>query len=620
MYTVTFYSFKGGVGRTMAMVNTGLALANSGRRVLLVDFDLEAPGLTTFDRLRSHGPQRGIVEFVSNYLRTGTAPELEDYIFEAPMSKGRGKTWVLPAGREDSAYRKSLAEINWVDLYNQKDGFLLFEDMKYQIENIYKPDYVLIDSRTGHSDIEGICTRHLPDAVVILFFPNEQNLSGLDTVCRNIRAEKDAGLRKEITLHFVMSNVPDLDDEDLILKRRIREFRKRLDFKRLSTTIHHYNSLTLLNQSVFILDRPASRLAKQYRRLLDEIVKCNFSDKVGALDYLKDVGASDRRSPNLIHGVSWLQNTEDRVRSIAAKFPNDSEIQLAAATAFKSLGRVEDAVNRLDKILADKPELVEARIERASYRATLGDTSHAVADLMESIKSPQISAWQAVTAIRLLSTLDIARFSEAVVSSAVSSLSADAKIIVADDAMRNARTWDNPNVISALISIFEGLIDGEIGDPDDTTAAVRELTLLLIHEGRWDEALRIVAPLGEPDPNIADIFNCSMARWGRDGEPPVALMERVLEKISTGEVKNDANFYQCLAVAACAVGRHGEAMNYLETAIRVVPDFQRTVFSCWRYEFVLPEQFLRDCQAVLSMIKGAQVVPDFIARIRPGAG
>ena len=48
MYVVTFYSFKGGVGRSMSLVNVGVQLAESGKKVLLVDFDLEAPGLPTF--------------------------------------------------------------------------------------------------------------------------------------------------------------------------------------------------------------------------------------------------------------------------------------------------------------------------------------------------------------------------------------------------------------------------------------------------------------------------------------------------------------------------------------------------------------------------------------------
>ncbi len=40
MYTVTFYSFKGGVGRTMALVNVAFELAKQGRSIMMVDFDL----------------------------------------------------------------------------------------------------------------------------------------------------------------------------------------------------------------------------------------------------------------------------------------------------------------------------------------------------------------------------------------------------------------------------------------------------------------------------------------------------------------------------------------------------------------------------------------------------
>ena len=74
MYVTTFYSFKGGVGRTMALVNVAVELAQRGRRVLAVDFDLEAPGLDTFNILRSRKRRPGIVDFVTEYLDTGRAP------------------------------------------------------------------------------------------------------------------------------------------------------------------------------------------------------------------------------------------------------------------------------------------------------------------------------------------------------------------------------------------------------------------------------------------------------------------------------------------------------------------------------------------------------------------
>ena len=76
MYINTFYSFKGGVGRTMALANVAVHLARRGRRVLLVDFDLEAPGLDTFPALRPEEPVPGLVDYVAEYLETDQAPDV----------------------------------------------------------------------------------------------------------------------------------------------------------------------------------------------------------------------------------------------------------------------------------------------------------------------------------------------------------------------------------------------------------------------------------------------------------------------------------------------------------------------------------------------------------------
>jgi hypothetical protein len=44
--------------------------------------------------------------------------------------------------------------------------------------------YVLIDSRTGVTDTSGICTRLMPEKLVVVFAPNAQNLDGLQDVVR----------------------------------------------------------------------------------------------------------------------------------------------------------------------------------------------------------------------------------------------------------------------------------------------------------------------------------------------------------------------------------------------------------------------------------------------------
>ncbi|MCY4060667.1 MAG: AAA family ATPase, partial [Gammaproteobacteria bacterium] len=288
MYTTTFYSFKGGVGRSMALANVAVELANRGRRVLAVDFDLEAPGLDTFDVLRPATRVPGIIDFVGDYLDSNKAPDVSRYLSVLPdAGDGGGELWIMPSGVQDAAYAAHYNQIDWADLYERRDGYILFEDLKAQWKQIVNPDYVLIDSRTGHTDTGGICTRQLPDAVAILFFPNEQNLRGLTKVVKDIRAETSGPLARKIHLHFVMSNVPDLDDEDRILHSKIAAFGDQLGFSGEPLVVHRYDSLSLLNQSVFAKDRPRSRLAKEYRQLVREIVGRNLADRDGALDYIK---------------------------------------------------------------------------------------------------------------------------------------------------------------------------------------------------------------------------------------------------------------------------------------------------------------------------------------------
>ena len=283
MYTTTFYSYKGGVGRTLALVNAGVELALRDRRVLLVDFDLEAPGLDTFEAFKSREPRLGILDYIQHYLESGHPDALDQYVHQCQVGTEGKDVWLLPAGGSKSDYASRLQHIDWRDLYANQNGYLLMENLKQQWEETIRPDYVLIDSRTGFTDVGGICTRQLPDAVAIFYFPNEQNLWGVGRVVREIRSEAEGPRKKDIRLHFIMSNVPDLDDEHQILEKKIAKFEEQIGLKTKPLIVHHYDSLSLLNQTIFTSDRPNSRLAGEYRELVDEIVNANLEVQEGAL-------------------------------------------------------------------------------------------------------------------------------------------------------------------------------------------------------------------------------------------------------------------------------------------------------------------------------------------------
>ena len=76
---ITFYSYKGGTGRTMALANVAWILASNGKRVLAVDWDLESPGLHKFfhpfldESTVSATP--GVIEIINDYASAAVDPE-----------------------------------------------------------------------------------------------------------------------------------------------------------------------------------------------------------------------------------------------------------------------------------------------------------------------------------------------------------------------------------------------------------------------------------------------------------------------------------------------------------------------------------------------------------------
>ncbi len=315
MYIATFYSFRGGVGRTTALVNVGLELARRGRKVLLADFDLESPDLTNFAPLAPPEPHAGIVEYVAAYREKGESPDVTEYLYPAAMDGQKGCLWVMPAGRghpsywkgvvrigaeedeEDGAeeagdpaywYWEALAGIDWQGLYDRQEGYLFFEDLRAQWEQL-GPDYVLIDTHAGITPALGISTRQLADAVVMMFNPHH-NRVGLDEVSWQIQEETEQTGRKPIEQFFVASGVVDADEGSL-REEPNREYETGFGFFALIAQIPFSHRL-LLGERVIVGKDAEGRLTQEYRRLANALIAANFAkDRDGALLLLRKIHA-----------------------------------------------------------------------------------------------------------------------------------------------------------------------------------------------------------------------------------------------------------------------------------------------------------------------------------------
>ncbi|MFJ2111941.1 FxSxx-COOH system tetratricopeptide repeat protein [Streptomyces sp. NPDC087850] len=203
---VTFYSYKGGTGRTMALANTAWILAANGKRVLAVDWDLEAPGLHRFFHPfldpATLGATTGVIDLITEYAWAATSPVdrpddwHRDYariqqhaVSLTPENLG----WEFPAGgtldfvsagRQNREYSATVSTFDWDNFYDRLGGGHFFDALRDDMKAHY--DYVLIDSRTGLSDIADICTVHLPDVLVDCFTLSDQSIDGAAAVARQI--------------------------------------------------------------------------------------------------------------------------------------------------------------------------------------------------------------------------------------------------------------------------------------------------------------------------------------------------------------------------------------------------------------------------------------------------
>jgi len=203
--TVTFYSFKGGVGRTTALTHVAWILAMRGRKVVAVDLDLEAPGLSTAFNLQPQ-PKYGIVDYFyeRSYLPEGIKPNISitEIFGEVRIPNAKGRLFVVPAGCLSLDYIAKVDDLHANTIIDGDQN--LWTVFKREIYEQLKPDILLIDSRTGINQWGALSLIQAADEAIMFLFPNAQNKQGIELLLQSLQ-----NLNK-LSINFVFSPVPDV--------------------------------------------------------------------------------------------------------------------------------------------------------------------------------------------------------------------------------------------------------------------------------------------------------------------------------------------------------------------------------------------------------------------------
>lgn len=190
---VTFYSYKGGVGRSTTLASCAAYLSyHYSKKVVILDCDFEAPGFTNFFLEDPLSPinKEGLIEYFVDESEAIDINLSRYYWQVSKVFSGDGEIYVFPAGNlDDSEYMDGyfhshrdhyLNGLTRIDMFSPDSLASQFQSLFGLIKKEINPDIVLIDSRTGFNDVFGLSAFRLSDMIVGFFGNNIQSIPGLN--------------------------------------------------------------------------------------------------------------------------------------------------------------------------------------------------------------------------------------------------------------------------------------------------------------------------------------------------------------------------------------------------------------------------------------------------------
>jgi hypothetical protein len=215
---VTLYGIKGGVGRSTATAVLAWRLAQAGRRVLVVDLDLESPGVGATILPSEAAPDFGVVDwFVEDSVGQADETLLRDMTAASPLGAGGGELIVAPSsGRLRDGYTylpklaRAYAEIS-EDLAEPSGFGGRLHRLILSLEERMKPDITLLDSRAGLHDIAAVAVTRMGATSLLFAVDTAQTWEGYRALFQAWRLHFDRAERFRENLKIVAAQIPETE-------------------------------------------------------------------------------------------------------------------------------------------------------------------------------------------------------------------------------------------------------------------------------------------------------------------------------------------------------------------------------------------------------------------------
>lgn len=361
MQTITFYAYKGGTGRTLALTKAAGFLADEGKRVFILDLDLEAPGLhfKLLDNIQREALCPGFVELAHQYVDDGYWASIDGhYVRVNRASEKGGEVLLMPAGRAFSAdYWQKLTKLNWQELFGSErgTGVPLFLELRDKIRESCDPEFLLIDARTGITEVGGAALTLLPDAVVCLLSNNPESKWGTREAIRTIARTPRLRSQEPVRVVPVLARFPYGEDSE---SDRIKELLSYLNepaqqdgaspgFERIFV-LHSYRKLEVDEQSE--LDHGEEKggpLKADYHMLFTEGLGVTMDE----LAVGRSVEQAERAAGTEEAFARWLEALDGLLEDPERAPADIQEALNGLEAAYSAQSKYDEALPRLQRLM-----------------------------------------------------------------------------------------------------------------------------------------------------------------------------------------------------------------------------------------------------------------------------
>ena len=246
---ISIHSFRGGTGKSNTTANVAMLLAAEGRRVAVVDTDIQSPGIHVLFGLDQATLNRTLNDYLWGRCR------IEEAAHDVTPSLGvdiEGRTFLVPSSIQPADIAQVMREGYDVGLLNE--GF------RHLIEEL-ELDALLLDTHPGLNE-ETLLSIAMSNALAIIMRPDSQDYEGTSVT---VAVARKLGVPRMV---LVVNKTPAIFDAAEVEAR----VEKTYDCEVAAVLPHSDELMVLSSEGIFALRHPDHPLTGLYRQIASRIM------------------------------------------------------------------------------------------------------------------------------------------------------------------------------------------------------------------------------------------------------------------------------------------------------------------------------------------------------------